>query len=135
MPEEVTKTILVVEDDRWIRELLVELLQDEGYDVAQAQTGAEALQRAREQRPDLIVLDLRLPDTSGLDVLQALRAEPATSSLPVLVISGYLDRLTQATLQRREQRANGVIPKPLDLADFFREVERALRAGTGGRFD
>jgi DNA-binding response OmpR family regulator len=121
------KTVLLVDDDEWISNLLAELLREEGYFVLQASTAAKALELAAERAPDVIVLDLRLPDGSGVEVLRELRARVETAETPVLVVSGYLDALTGAMLSRREQRATEMMPKPLDLTAFFHQVERAAR--------
>jgi DNA-binding response OmpR family regulator len=121
------KTVLLVDDDEWISNLLAELLREEGYLVLQANTAAMALELAAERAPDVIVLDLRLPDASGVDVLRELRARTETAETPVLVISGYLDALTGAMLSRREKRATELMPKPLDLTEFFHQVERAAQ--------
>ena len=83
--------VLVVEDHAAMRDRIVELLEDGGLIVAaQAVNGAQALQSARELQPDLVLLDLSLPDTSGLDVLrQLLRSTP---SAPVIMLTAYEDR-------------------------------------------
>ena len=121
------KVVLLVEDDEWISNLLAELLREEGYLVMQAGTAAKALELAAEQPLSVVVLDLRLPDASGIDVLRELRARTDTAETPVLVISGHLDALTNAVLSRREQRATELMAKPLDLTAFFQGVERAAR--------
>jgi DNA-binding response OmpR family regulator len=117
------RLILVVEDDDWIRSLLAELLADEGYRVLEAADGDAALRLAAEHVPDVIVLDLRLPGKSGLDVLAELRAAEATASTPVLVLSGEVDELTRRVLACKAQRADGVMEKPLDLGEFFQRLE------------
>jgi CheY-like chemotaxis protein len=103
------ETILIVEDDPWIRTLLAELLTDEGYRVVEADCGTHALEELARGRADLVVLDLKLPNTSGLEVLRALRADPATADLPVLVMSGEVDAWTRRLLAQREQRASGIV--------------------------
>ena len=116
------RLVLVVEDDDWIRSLLAELLTDEGYRVLEAADGEVALRLAAEHTPDVIVLDLRLPRKSGLDVLTELRSAEATASTPVLVLSGEVDQLTRRLLARKAQRADGVMEKPLDLGEFFHRL-------------
>lgn len=117
------RTVLIVEDDPWIRPLLAELLQDEGYRVLQADTGEKGLSLALENPPNVVLLDLRLPDTSGLDVLRELRANEATADVRVLVISAEVDQITRTILARQAQRADGVIEKPLDISQLFEQLE------------
>src|SRR4051812_48575395 len=77
--------LLIVEDDRELRQLLTRGLAEEGFDVRAVALGGEALRSARERAPDAIVIDIGLPDTDGRDVCQALRAEGATA--PVLFLT------------------------------------------------
>jgi DNA-binding response OmpR family regulator len=124
------KSILIVEDDQWIRSLLAELLSDEGYRVLEAACGNEGLRLIAEQSPDVVVLDLNLPRKSGLEVLRELRANPATAGVPVLVVSGEVDSATKRILAKQEQRADGIVEKPMDLTEFFQQVEDAVRGAT-----
>ena len=80
-PAGVPRTVLVVEDDPWIRGLLTDLLSGEGYEVIQAQDGVSGLKMAQERDPDVILLDLAMPEKSGLDVLHELKGSrpPGTS--------------------------------------------------------
>ena len=125
------KLVLIVEDDPWIREILSELLVDEGYRTREASSADEALRLIGEQLPDVVVLDLRLPDRSGVDVLGELRASPLTAELPVLVISGAREEIQQLVQSRREQLANGIIEKPLDLRQFFAQLEQVASPELG----
>jgi two-component system response regulator (stage 0 sporulation protein F) len=120
-----TKTVLIAEDDSWLRKILAELFLDEGYQVFQAADGAAALRVAERQSPDVVVLDLKLPALSGLAVLQRLRAQAETASLPVIVVSAAVDLDVRAALGRRSQRADSILEKPLDVGRLFHEVEQA----------
>jgi len=80
--------ILVVDDEPPVRTLLRRFLETSGYAVAEVGTGAAALERIRADPPDLVFLDLQLPDGSGHSVLEAIRAEPATRLLPVVMLTG-----------------------------------------------
>lgn len=126
------RLVLLVEDDGWLRPLLAELLADEGYRVIEVADGADVARLAAEQPPDAIVLDLRLPRKSGLEVLAELRANPATAEVPVLVLSGQVDELTRRILARRDQRADGVIEKPLDLSELFQQLEQVVEQHRDG---
>src|ERR1043165_10179837 len=80
--------ILVVEDMDSVVDLLRSLLQGEGFEVAVAQDGPEALEALRREKPDLMLLDLILPGLDGLEVLRRVRQDPITAHLPVIVLSG-----------------------------------------------
>jgi DNA-binding response OmpR family regulator len=118
-----TKTILICEDDDWLRPILAELLLDEGYRVLETSSGAEAMELVEREGPDVLVLDLQLPWESGLDVLRQLRASAETAGLAVIVVSGALDMEARARLARRTERADGVLEKPLDVGQLCEVVE------------
>src|SRR5438445_13828728 len=110
------KTVLVVEDDPWIRSLMADLLAGEGYSVVQASDGKAGLVMAEQNEPDVILLDLAMPEKSGLDVLHELKSSKPTSDIPVIVVSAYamlmmgFDALLSA----------GVRQKPIVLAFLLR---------------
>lgn len=118
------RLILVVEDSAEVSEILEDALREEGFAVRTARNGTVALDLARTMNPDLITLDLGLPGTSGWDVVQALRAEPSTRSIPIVAVSahGYdLEPDFAAQVTR-------VIPKPFYLSDVVAAVTEALDA-------
>jgi len=115
------KTVLVIEDDPWTRTITTALLAGEGFAVVEAKNGEEGLQQARAHAPDAILLDLALPTKSGLDVLRELKAETATSAIPVIVVSAYGTLMNETDAQH----ATGVIQKPFDYDDLVSQVERA----------
>ena len=82
------RLILLVEDNATIRHAFSILLEETGYRVAQAASGMEALAVARSDSPDLILMDLGLPDMSGLDVTRQLKADPETSAIAVVALTG-----------------------------------------------
>jgi two-component system, cell cycle response regulator DivK len=116
------KTILVVEDDPWIRSLMADLLAGEGYAVVQAPDGKQGLELAKEQDPDVILLDLAMPEVSGLDVLHDLKSSNPTRDIPVIVVSAY----AMLMMGSDARRADGVIQKPFDLADLLAQVSQAV---------
>jgi flagellar protein FlaH len=79
--------VLVAEDDRHVRELLVDALFDAGYDVIEAKDGEVALEKATQERPDLVLLDIWMPRMDGFEVLGKLREDPATESVPVVLLT------------------------------------------------
>lgn len=117
-----SKTVLVVEDDPWIRSLMADLLTGEGYEVVQAPDGRAGMQMAEEHEPDVILLDLAMPEKSGLDVLHELKSQKPTRDIPVIVVSAY----AMLMMGSDARRADGVIQKPFDLADLLTQVEQAV---------
>src|SRR5215203_4061708 len=83
------KKILIIEDSQDIGKALSLLLLDEGYDVSVATNGAEGREKAVSERPDLILMDLALPDISGLDLTRELRAWPEAKDIPILCVSSH----------------------------------------------
>jgi two-component system phosphate regulon response regulator PhoB len=115
MTEESTRAVvLVVEDDPRVRELLIEVLADEGYDVIPAANGEEALTTITTVWPSLITLDLDLPGVSGTMILQALREQHDTRELPVVIVSAK----SHIPADVREL-AQAVVSKPFELDDLI----------------
>src|SRR4029453_4991776 len=85
------KTVLIADDDVWMREMLTLLLMDEGYRLLEAGTGRETVEVARERQPDIILLDVCMPGRSGLRVLADLRQQTSTRDIPVLLMSGAIN--------------------------------------------
>jgi DNA-binding response OmpR family regulator len=116
--------ILVVEDDATVRETLALNLRSEGYEVVEAEDGEEALSRAREEGPDLIVLDVMLPKLDGLTVCRILRRE---SRVPIIILTA---RGTETDkIVGLETGADDYIVKPFSLGEFLARVRAALRRG------
>jgi DNA-binding response OmpR family regulator len=118
--------VLVVDDDRDLCDLLSDFLSEEGYDVTRAYAGQEGIDAARSSVPDAVLLDLLLPDVSGVAVARALRDEASTRDVPIVIISG--DRVALARSQL-ETGADAFLEKPFSLA----AVESAVRAALGPR--
>jgi len=81
------KKILIVEDDRFLRELINRKLLEEGFDVAQAIDGESGVKKIKEEKPDLVLLDLILPGIDGFEVLSRIKNDPDVSSIPILILS------------------------------------------------
>ena len=81
------KTILVIEDDKFLRELIVQKLIREGYETSEAVDGEEGMKKIKEEKPDLILLDLILPGIDGFEVLTRMRQEDDLSSISVIILS------------------------------------------------
>ncbi len=81
------KRILIVEDNDHLREILSSVLRNSGYAISAAATGAQAIEKAVSSEPDLILLDLDLPDITGIDAAQAIRKNPTTAHIPIIACS------------------------------------------------
>ncbi len=81
------KKVLIVEDDKFLRELIVKKLSNEGYDVLEAADGEQGLQQIKDARPELVLLDLILPGIDGFEVLSQKREDPFAASIPVIILS------------------------------------------------
>lgn len=82
-----SKKILIVEDDRFLRELISRKLLNEGYNIAEAVDGEEGIKKIKEEKPDLVLLDLILPGADGFEVLTKTKADSSVSSIPVIILS------------------------------------------------
>ena len=84
--------ILIVEDDRFLRELIARKLKNEGYEVVEAVDGEEGLKKIKEEKPDLVLLDLILPGIDGFEVLTKAKEDPITAQIPVIILSNLGQR-------------------------------------------
>ena len=112
--------VLVVEDSEAIRTAFTILLEECGYAVAAAATGADALRLASEASPDLVLLDLGLPDLTGLDVVRRLKADPATRRIPVVALTGRDDDADREALLAAGCAA--YLLKPVDTQRLIRDL-------------
>jgi DNA-binding response OmpR family regulator len=86
------KKILIVEDDVFLNELMAKKLIEEGFDVIKAANGEEGLELTRQEKPDLILLDLILPGVDGFEILEKMKDDPEMSSIPVIILSNLGQR-------------------------------------------
>ena len=119
------ETILVVEDEEDIRELLKYNLEKEGYQVFGAGTGEEGLRAVRDRRPDLILLDLMLPGLDGLEVCRRIRREPQTQHLPIIMLTAKGEEADIVT--GLELGADDYITKPFSPRVLLARLRAALR--------
>ena len=118
--------ILLVEDDSLLRHAFRLLLEDAGYHIREAGTAREAIAKAQVEAPDLILLDLGLPDAPGLDVARELRRQDATRATPIIALTGRVGAALRA--ECAEAGCTSYLSKPIEpkalmrrLADFFAE--------------
>lgn len=114
----------MVDDNAINLELMTILLESEGFEVEPLEHAEEALQRIRENPPDLLVADVQLPGMSGLDLLKQLRSEPATRDLCAVVVTSYA--MTSDEEKAYDAGCDGYIRKPIDTRTFAREVSSYL---------
>ena len=118
------KTVLIVEDNELNMRLFNDLLQASGYDTLQAVAGLEAIPLAEEHRPDLILMDIRLPDISGLEVTKMLKARDDLRQIPVIAITA--SHLKGDEQRYRDQGCDGFIAKPISVPLFLETIEQFL---------
>ena len=111
------RLVLVVEDDRDVREAVSDALESEGFTVIQARDGEEALARARDLVPSLILLDLMMPRMNGWEFRAIQAADPLLSGVPVVVVSAVADLV-------EELHPAAVLAKPFDLRHLLQAVEQ-----------
>ncbi|HEU4559807.1 MAG TPA: response regulator [Longimicrobium sp.] len=120
--------VLVVEDSDAIRTAFTILLEESGYTVAAAPTGTDAVRLAGERTPDLVLLDLGLPDISGLDVARRIKADPVTRNIPVVALTGRDDDAERQALLSAGCSAFWL--KPVDTQALIRSLPGYI-ANTG----
>ncbi len=128
--------ILIVEDNDKNLKLARDVLQYRGFRTLEAMTAAEGIKLAVEHQPDLVLMDIQLPDADGVSALQQLRAEAATRAIPVVAFTASV---MEADRQRLDAAGfDGYLPKPIDVKTFPDQVERFCHStategqGTGG---
>jgi K+-sensing histidine kinase KdpD/CheY-like chemotaxis protein len=117
-------TILVVDDEAHIRELLNQELGEAGYKVLVAKNGRDAIEKIRKQRPDLVILDVMMPEMNGFDVAAVLKNDPATMDIPIIILSIVQDKERGFRLG-----VDRYLTKPIDTELLFREIGTLLEQG------
>jgi two-component system cell cycle response regulator DivK len=117
VPANPAKRILVVEDNELNLKLLNDVLEAHGYDVLTTGEGAVAIAWARQYRPDLILMDLQLPDMSGLEVTRQLKASPDTSSIPIVAVTAFA--MAGDEKKALDHGCDAYVAKPIDLRSFL----------------
>ena len=109
-----TKTVLIVEDNELNMKLFHDLLDAHGYRTLQTRNGMEALQLAREQRPDLILMDIQLPEVSGLEVTKWLKDDETLRDIPVIAVTAFAMKGDEERI--RQGGCEAYISKPISIA-------------------
>lgn len=119
-----TKTVLVVEDNELNMKLFHDLLEVHGYNILQTKDGMEALRMAREHRPDLILMDIQLPEVSGLEVTKWIKEDDNLRHIPVIAVTAFAMKGDEEKI--REGGCEAYIAKPISVTSFLETVARFL---------
>ncbi|MFD2264945.1 response regulator [Lacibacterium aquatile] len=118
------KTVLIVEDNELNMKLFHDLLEARGYRILQTREGMEALRIAREQKPDLILMDIQLPEVSGLEVTKWIKEDDDLRSIPVIAVTAFAMKGDEEKI--REGGCEAYIAKPISVTHFLETVQRFL---------
>ena len=119
------KSILIVEDEKDIADLIAYHLKQSGFSALSAMDGASGLERARKEKPSLIILDLMLPEMDGKDVCRALKSNPLTRSIPVLILTAKAEEMDRVV--GLELGADDYVTKPFSPRELVLRVKAILR--------
>ena len=119
-----SKTILIVEDNDLNMKLLNDLLQAHGYSTLQTMDGRDVIKIAREHNPDLILMDIQLPEISGLEVTKMLKADDDLKSIPVIAVTAFAMKGDEE--KNREGGCEGYIAKPISVPTFLDTISKFL---------
>ena len=118
------RKVLIVEDNELNMKLFNDLLEAHGYETILARNGADALRLAAERRPDLIVMDIQLPEVSGLQATRALKSDPKLAAIPVIAVTAFAMKGDEERI--RAGGCEDYIAKPISVAGFLEKVKRHL---------
>ena len=124
VPEPMPKTVLIVEDNELNMKLFNDLLEAHGYFTLQTKDGVEALSMARTHRPDLILMDIQLPEVSGLEVTKWLKEDDDLRTIPIIAVTAFAMKGDEQKI--RDGGCEAYIAKPISVASFMNTVERFL---------
>ena len=123
------KTVLIIDDDPDTVTYFSSLLEDHGYATVTAQNGAEAIERVKDTRPDLITLDITMPETSGVRCYRDLRETEAWRTIPIIIITGVSgDFRTFISSRKHVPPPDGYLSKPVDEAELLGLVRTLMPA-------
>jgi two-component system cell cycle response regulator DivK len=121
------KRIIVVEDNDLNRKLFCDVLKSQGYAVEPVADGRDALDKARAFNPGLIIMDIQLPNISGLELIEAAKRDPVLRDVPVLAVTAYAGKGDEERI--REAGAQGYLAKPVSIGPFMAAVKGLVLAG------
>ena len=116
------KRVLIVEDDANLRIVIRMVLERAGYEISEARHGVAALESIAEEMPDLVIADMTMPVMGGVELIDRIQSNPATASLPIVLLSGLQVDSAVSRL------VDAVVLKPFEPADLIASIDRALHA-------
>ena len=125
VPRKSDRTVLIVEDNELNMKLFHDLLEAHGYGTLQTRSGMDALALARDHRPDLILMDIQLPEVSGLEVTRWIKEDPELKSIPVIAVTAFAMKGDEEKI--REGGCEDYIAKPISVTKFLEAVQKFLR--------
>ena len=118
------KTVLIVEDNELNMKLFHDLLEAHGYNTLETKDGREALRLAREHHPDLILMDIQLPEISGLEVTKWIKEDSSLRAIPVIAVTAFAMKGDEEKI--REGGCEAYLAKPISVANFLETVEKFI---------
>src|SRR6202142_3840525 len=122
MERPMPKTVLIVEDNGLNMKLFNDLVETRGHRIVETRNGIEALDLARKHKPDLILMDIQLPEVSGLEVTKWIKEDDELKSIPVVAVTAFAMKGDEERI--REGGCEGYIAKPISVANFLQTVAR-----------
>ena len=119
-----SKKVLIVEDNELNMKLFHDLLEAQGYEILETREGLQALSLAREHRPDLILMDIQLPEISGLEVTKWLKEDDELASIPVVAVTAFAMKGDEERI--REGGCEAYISKPISVGPFLDTIRKLL---------
>jgi two-component system, cell cycle response regulator DivK len=123
-PQKASKTVLIVEDNELNMKLFHDLLEAHGYQILQTRDGMEALKIARRHKPDLILMDIQLPEVSGLQVTRWIKEDADLKNIPIIAVTAFAMKGDEEKI--RDGGCEAYIAKPISVLSFLQTVERFL---------
>jgi two-component system cell cycle response regulator DivK len=128
-PHNMTKRILIVEDNELNLKLFRDLLSANGYDTLETKDGVEAVSLTRNMQPDLILMDIQLPEISGLDITQKIKADPELKHIPIIAVTAFAMKDDEEKILAAGCEA--YISKPISIEHFLTTIKQFLGETTG----
>ena len=122
-----TKKIIVIDDDQELVSFMTMLLQDNGYQTVEANNGEQGLQRTRQEHPDLILLDISMPEKSGVRFYRELCGDDELKDIPVVMVTGVTEDFKRFIHQRKQvPPPAGYLTKPVDQQELLATITKLL---------
>lgn len=125
-----TQTILIVEDNELNMKLFRDLLQANGYETIESRNGVEAFELAKKHLPDLIIMDIQLPEVSGLDVTKWIKNDQSAKHIPVIAVTAFAMKGDEQKIL--DGGCEDYIAKPISVSDFLSTIKHHLSSTTNG---